>query len=374
MHHSVAWHTDGYRLLVLTNSPAHHGEILLACGRSKIDESRNAAKHRDVEEADVGDVVHRVHSASHNIDDSRIGIDAKVLGYLVVGALYESAVHSPHGAQSPLGHTRNHGNSLFLGNAHVKMLRASLLALVGSKSGSRWSAGCHGNEGIVLLHLAQHPVAEELLISLAGLYLRHSSVGVSHRSAAILKIERHSPMPSLLVLNGRSIAMSLLRVDMHHSRAVGVLDATEHLNKLFDVIALLQILILKSPSLKPVVLALAVALSQRTQILVYTAVVLGYRHLVVVHHNDDARAKLRSLVESLESLTARQRAVAYHGNDVLLCALYVTGLLQARGKTDGGGSVAHLKIVVLRTLRRRRISRYCIHIVYVAQESRRTSG
>ena len=254
------------------------------------------------------------------------------------------------------------------------MLRASLLALVGCKSGSRRSAGCHGNEGIVLLHLAQHPVAEELLISFAGLYLRHSSVGVFHRSAAILKIERHSPMPSLLVLHGRGIAMSLLRVDMHHSRAVGVLDATEHLNKLFDVIALLQILILKSPSLKPVVLALAVALSQRTQILVYTAVVLGYRHLVVVHHNDDARAKLRSLVESLESLTARQRAVAYHGNDVLLCALHVAGLLQARGKTDGGGSVAHLKIVVLRTLRRRRISRYCIHIVYVAQESRRTSG
>ena len=97
MHHSVARHTNGYRLFVLKYCPTHHCEIFLACGRSEIDESRNAAKHRYIEEADVGDVVHRVHSASYYIDYGWIGIDAKVLCYLVVSALDERAVYRPYG-------------------------------------------------------------------------------------------------------------------------------------------------------------------------------------------------------------------------------------------------------------------------------------
>ena len=225
-----------------------------------------------------------------------------------------------------------------------------------------------------MLHLAQHPIREEFRICLARLYLGHCYIGISQRSTTIIKIERHSPMPSFLVVYGRGIAVTFLCVDMNNCRAVGILHTTEHFYEAFYVVAFLQILILKSPSLKPVVLALATALAKRTQILIYTTMVLGYRHLVVVYNDDDARAKLRSLIESFESLTARQRTVAYYGYDILLGSLHVACLLQSSCKTDGCGSVAHLKVIVLRTLCRRRITRYGIHVVYVAKESCGTTG
>ena len=254
------------------------------------------------------------------------------------------------------------------------MLRASLLALVGSEACCCRCSSCYGNEGFVMLHFVQHPVREEFRICLAWFHLGHCSICISQRSTTIIKIERHSPMPSFLVVYGRSIAMTFLCVDMYYCWLVGILDTTEHLNKTLYIVAFLQILILKSPSLEPVVLALATALAKRTQILIYTAMVLGDRHLVVVYNDDDARAKLRSLIKSFESLTARQRTVAYYGYDILLGSLHVARLLQSSCKTDGCGSVAHLKVIVLRTLCRRRITRYGIHIVYVAKKSGCTTG
>ena len=176
-------------------------------------------------------------------------------------------------------------------------------------------------------------------------------------------------MPSFLVVYGRGITMTLLGMDMNNCRAVGTLDATEHFYEAFYVVAFLQILILKSPCLKPVVLALATALSKRTQILIYTAMVLSDRHLVVVYNDDDARAKLRSLIKSFECFTARQRTVADNGYDILLGSLYVACLLQSGRKTYGCGSMTHLKVVVLGTLCGRRITRYGIHVVYVAKKS-----
>ena len=116
-------------------------------------------------------------------------------------------------------------------------------------------------------------------------------------------------------------------------------------------------------------LARSVALAQRTQILVYSAVVLGDRHLVVVHHDDDACAQLRRLVETLERLTARERTVTDDGNDVLVRALYVARLLQTGGKTHGCGGVSHLEVVVLGAFRRRRVTRYGVHIVDIAEET-----
>ena len=77
MNHAIAWHADGDRFLILQNAPAEHGEILLAGGWSQIDEPRNAAEHRNIEKADVGDVVHRVHSASYHVDYGWVGIDAE---------------------------------------------------------------------------------------------------------------------------------------------------------------------------------------------------------------------------------------------------------------------------------------------------------
>ena len=160
MNHAIAWHADGDRFLILQNAPAEHGEILLAGGWSQIDEPRNAAEHRNIEKADVGDVVHRVHSASYHVDYGWVGIDAEVLRYLVVGTLDKGAVNGPDRMQSTLRHSRNHGHRLLFGDSHINVLLASQLALIGSKATCGRSTGGYGDEGLILLHLAEHPVRE----------------------------------------------------------------------------------------------------------------------------------------------------------------------------------------------------------------------
>jgi len=108
----------------------------------------------------VGDVVHRVHSASYHIDYGWVGIDAEVLRYLVVGALDKGTVNRPYWMQSTLRHSRNHRYCLLFGDSHIDVLLASQLALIGSKATGGRSAGCYGDEGLILLHLAEHPVRE----------------------------------------------------------------------------------------------------------------------------------------------------------------------------------------------------------------------
>ena len=51
------------------------------------------------------DVVHRGCSASDHVDYGGIGVDAQVLGDLVVGALDECAVYCPYGVQAAFCHT-----------------------------------------------------------------------------------------------------------------------------------------------------------------------------------------------------------------------------------------------------------------------------
>ena len=87
-------------------------------------------------------------------------------------------------------------------------------------------------------------------------------------------------------------------------------------------------------------------LAQQGEVFVKSAVVFGYAHLVVVHHNDYACAKFGSHVQPLESLTAAQTAVAYQGYDVLLGAAHVACLLQTSGQSNGSGGVAYLKLVI----------------------------
>ena len=369
VHHFARRNTQRNGRLLLLYSPTEHGEILLTGSGCKIDKTGDAAEHRYVEQADMRDVVHGAHTAAHNVDDSRIGIDAEVLRYLVVRALDEGAVDGPHGMQSALRHARYHCYSLLLGNAHVYMLRTCLLALCSCESAGCRRACRDGNERRVELHLAQHPVAEQHGVVFRRHDVWHRAVGIAHGARAVVEIEGQSPVPRLLVLHGGRVAVTLLRVNVHDGGAVGVLHAAEHVDELRYVVALLKILVVEAPRLEPVVLARSVALAQRTQILVYSAVVLGDRHLVVVHHDDDACAQLRRLVETLERLTARERTVTDDGNDVLVRALHVARLLQTGGKTHGCGGVSHLEVVVLGAFRRRRVSRYGVHIVDIAEEA-----
>ena len=85
--------------------------------------------------------------------------------------------------------------------------------------------------------------------------------------------------------------MSLLCVYMNNRWLVSILHTTEHFDKFFNIIAFLKILIFKAPSLEPVVLTRSFALTQGTQILIDTTVILGNRHLIIVHNDDDACTK-----------------------------------------------------------------------------------
>ena len=212
------------------------------------------------------------------------------------------------------------------------MLLASLLALLWSEARGGRRAGGHGDEALVLLHLAQHPITEKLPVVFARSNLRDRAIGGSARTAAILQVERHSPVPRLLVGHGRGIAMTFLGMYVHDSRLFSTLHALEHLYELLDVVAFFQVLVLKSPSLEPVVLTRAMTLAQGTQVLIDSAMILGDRHLVVVNHDDYSRVQFGSLVKALKSLTSRQGAITDDGDDVLVRPLDVACLLQARGK------------------------------------------
>ena len=114
----------------------------------------------------MGDVIHRTCTSPNHIDYSRIGVDAKVLRYLVVCALDEGAVNRPDGTKTTLCHTACHGASLFLGNAHVDVLLACLFTLFWRKACGCRGSCCDCDECRIVLHLTEHPVAIEFFIAL----------------------------------------------------------------------------------------------------------------------------------------------------------------------------------------------------------------
>src|SRR5207248_1094440 len=71
------------------------------------------------------------------------------------------------------------------------------------------------------------------------------------------------------------------------------------------------------------------------------------RHLVIVEYDDKAPVGVPGVVERLESHATGHRAIAYHGYDMVVFALEVTGDRHAVGRRDGSGCVARAESVVL---------------------------
>ena len=105
MDNAVARNADGNRFLVLLYGPTEHGKIFFAGCGSEVDETRNAAKHGYVEKTDVRNVIHRVHTSTYNVYDSRVRVDAEILRNLVISSLYEGTVNSPYRMQTTLCHS-----------------------------------------------------------------------------------------------------------------------------------------------------------------------------------------------------------------------------------------------------------------------------
>ena len=150
--------------------------------------------------------------------------------------------------------------------------------------------------------------------------------------------------------------MTLFGVDVYHNGMVGVFHLKECLGQCGYVVALLHIHIVESHGAEEVQLGLALCLAQQGEVGVQSAVVFGYAHLVVVHHDDYACAKFGCHVQTFKRLAAAETAVAYQGDDVLLGAAHVARLLQSCGQSHGSGCVADLKLVVNGGLQRTAIA------------------
>ena len=310
-------------------------------------------------------IVHRSRTAPHHIDNRGVGIDTQVLRNLVVGALNKGAEYRPHGAQPAFCHTGNHRHCLFFGYAHIQILFTGFCPFCGGESTGGGSACRYGNQALVVLHLAEHPIAEQLLIGL----LRRCC-----RTLPVCSVKGCAVVPSLFVLYRGRKTVSFLGVDMHYRRSGGIFHAAKYIYQFCYVVTLFQIYILKSPRLKPVVRTSPAAFAQGTQVLVDTAVILRDRHLIVVHHNNYARTKFRCLVQSLKSLAARERTIANDGNDVFVATMNIAGFLQTGGKRDRCGGVSHLEIVIYGTLVGRRVAADGVHGISIAQETGSATG
>ena len=140
-----------------------------------------------------------------------------------------------------------------------------------------------------------------------------------------------------------------------------VLNSLESLDERLDVVALLHILVLEAHRLEYVQLSLAVCLAQQFKVAVQSAVVLGYGHLVVVHHYYYIGAQLGSHVQAFESLASAQRTVADDSYHVLLASENVACLLQTCSQSNRRRCMTYLEAVILRRFGRTAVARYLGH-------------
>ena len=155
-------------------------------------------------------------------------------------------------------------------------------------------------------------------------------------------------MPFLLVLLGVLQALAFEGVDVHDNRLVGVLDLLEGIDESGDIVTVAHIDIFKTHRLEKVDLRLSIGLPKQLKVLVQTAVVLRYRHLVVVDDDDEVAVKLRPChAQSLKGFAAAQRSVADHSDDILLSTCQVTSFDKSAGKADRGRCMADDKMIVL---------------------------
>ncbi len=64
--------------------------------------------------------------------------------------------------------------------------------------------------------------------------------------------------------------------------------------------------------------------------------ILGNGHLVIVDNDDEVRAQFGTYIQSFESFTATQRAIANDGNHIARLSLQVTRLGKPACQTDRG--------------------------------------
>ena len=202
-------------------------------------------EHRNIKEADVRYVVHSVDRRADNIYHSSVSVHTEILCNLVIGALNKCGIGRVNRSYAAFSHTGTQSHSFFLGNANVDILASHLFPYLRSKACSTRNGRHYGNQLRIVLCL---------LCKILAYKCRKILLAITCRSLQItcLKVERHAPVESFLVLYCRRIAMSFLRMNVYNDRALGVLHLLKCGYKRGYVVAVLNINIVEPHSLKEV--------------------------------------------------------------------------------------------------------------------------
>ena len=121
-------HADYDRALPLRERPLEHGEILRLARGTEEDYVRDVGHHRDVEEADMRDVVHRRESVRTDDDHRRVRVDRQIMRKLIVRALDERRGDEQDRTRPALRQRTREGSRMLLADAGVDELPARAIA------------------------------------------------------------------------------------------------------------------------------------------------------------------------------------------------------------------------------------------------------
>ena len=261
----------------------------------------------------------------------------------VVGALQKCAVHTKDWLGARARKRGGKGHGVFLGNAHVDKLLACRGAKLGCKAHDVGRGGRDAHDLRIALDGGAQCLARNI-----GIGARR---GLARMARAELAAGRHvkgaNVMPALGVALGRLKALALVGRDVQHDAVVDVTQLLQRVNQGQYVVAGVQIAVVESQRAKDVALGRSVAGAQLGKIAIEAAMVFGDGLVVIVDDDDQVAIEFGGIVEALKRQTARKRAVANNGNDVVRIARQVTSVRQAAAQTHRRGGVAHGKQVVL---------------------------
>ncbi len=235
--------------------PVEHREVLLGAGGREISEARDAAEHRDVEEAEVRGVRGAMGRAAEHEERDLGRVQRGVMDELVEAALKEGAVDAHDRSCARLRERGRIGHRVPLGDADVHELLACGLATLGPEAHDVGGGGAYRHHIGVGSHAAQEKTAREL--SVVALLLVERAGLVAALELAGLRVEGAHVVPGLGVGLGGRVPAALDGVDVQDAGAVASAQLCERLLERAQVVAVLKVAVVEPERAEEVVLARA---------------------------------------------------------------------------------------------------------------------
>ena len=330
--------TNCNRVICLLNTPVEDCKVIFLSCRSDINKVRNVWNHGNIKNSEVCNICHTVYRRSLNKDCCRVWVNAQVLWKLIVGSLYEWAVNIEYGLAAVLCDSRCHCNSCLFCDTYIKELSAECFSLIRSKAVKCGSAGCNRHNRLVRLHL----ISKIICCNWAVVLL----IREINSSFACFNIKRHTPMPAFFVSFSRLITFTFKSVNMNDNRMINVFYRLKSLDKLFNIVAVLDIYIIKPHWLEKITFSLAVCVTKKFEIFIKSAVIFCNRHLVIICNNNQVWIHFTGNIKTFKSLTAADWAVTDECNNIALAVCYISAPCKSAGKANRGWCMTDSKNIV----------------------------